>query len=382
MLTRTRLALLATLAFGGFHVGSVRAQEPSADARRVVQVSIAAAPGERDALAQVLRELMARLSVEVVIVPVTRVARRDVLAAMPAASPYLARAFVDLRAEDKALLYVHDPVHDRVLERAAQRRRAGQSELTREELGHMLLASIEGLLAGVVLGAPRSELAAQEAKEANADAQAEAAAEGEGEAERDAAAREPAAVETADATGSGAAWALRGALLYEVGALGHEPSFTHGPMLAGWLVAPQPAIGLLLSAQYRIPFEADGERVGARMNAFALRALAMLEAPLSRQLALRFALGAGGDVTRLAPQSSRIAPVALTGERTLVLGVARGLVGIDLRVSRLLALWAALAVDVDLDRTQYVLVRASGEQAAVLAPWRVRPALSFGVVLP
>ncbi len=138
----------------------------------------------------------------------------------------------------------------------------------------------------------------------------------------------------------------------------------------------------MLSAQYRIPFEADGERVGARMNAFALRALAMLEAPLSRQLALRFALGAGGDVTRLAPQSSRIAPVALTGERTLVLGVARGLVGIDLRVSRLLALWAALAVDVDLDRTQYVLVRASGEQAAVLAPWRVRPALSFGVVLP
>jgi hypothetical protein len=379
MLTPTRLALLATLAFGGFHVGSVRAQQPSADARRVVQVSIAAAPGERDALAQVLRELMLRLSVEVVVVPVTRVTRRDVLAAMPPGSPYLARAFVDLRVEGKALLYVHDPVRDRVLERAAERRGAGEAELTREELGHMLLASIEGLLAGAVLGAPRSELAAQDAK---ADARAEAVAEGEGEAERDAAQREPAAVDTADASGPGAAWAVRGALLYELGALGHEPSFTHGPMLAGWFVAPQPTLGLLLSAQYRTPFDAEKERVGARMNAFALRALAMLEAPLSGQLALRFGLGAGADVTRLAPQSSRIAPVTLTAERTLVLGVARGLVGIDLRATRLLALWAALAVDVDLDRTQYVLVRASGERAAVLAPWRVRPALSFGVVLP
>lgn len=374
MLTRTRLALLATLAFGGLHVGSVRAQEPAVDARRVVQVSIAATPDERDALAQVLRELMLRLSVEVVVVPVTRVERRDVLAAIPAGSPYLARAFIDLRVEGKALLYVHDPVHDRVLERAAEPRAEGEAELTREELGHMLLASIEGLLAGAVLGAPRSELAAVEAK-ARAKAEAAADGEGEGEAERDPA--EP------DATGSSsAAWAVRGALVYEVAALGHEPSFTHGPMLAGWFVAPEPALGLLLSAQYRIPFDAEAERVGARMSVFALRALATFEAPLSGQLGLRLGLGGGGDVTRIAPESSRLAPVALTGERTLVLGVARGLVGIDLRVTRLLALWAALAIDVDLDRTQYVLVRASGEQAAVLAPWRVRPALSVGVVLP
>lgn len=342
-------------------------QAVSADGARRIEVWIAADAAERDALARVLHELMQRLSVEVEVEAVERVERRDVLARVPPGSPYLARCFIDLRAEGRALLYVHDPARDRVLERRIERS-PGDAELAREELGHMLLASIEALLAGATLGAPRDELAVAEAHPPP-----------------------PAAADTAPAQELPAAappalgsWALRGALLYEVAALGHGPGVTHGPMLAAIIRAPlrQPELGLLLSAQYRLPLHVDAEPVGMHLTAFGLRALATFESALSARVALRVGLGGGADVTRLAPATTAGARIDLTEARTLTLGVTRGLLGVDIRATPVLALWAALAVDVDLDRAQYVLVQQNGMQAEVSAPWRVRPSLSLGVVLP
>lgn len=328
---------------------------------------VAAEPEERAALESVLRELMQRLSVDVEVEPIGRVERAAVLAPVPAGAPYLARCFLDLRADGHALLYVHDPVRDRVLEREVARPPGGE-ELAREELGHMLLASIEALLSGATVGAPRSELAAAAAPRPPAASPPPAA--------------EP---ERADRRESARArWQLRGAFMYELAALGHGPGITHGPLLAAIVRAPfaDPGIGLLLTGQYRFPFDADADPVGMRVHAFALRALLTLEQPLSARLSLRVGLGAGTDVTRIAPQSAASAGVALAGERTLALGVTRGLLGVDLRISPVLSLWAALAADVDLERNEYVLVQRDGHDSELLAPWRVRPALSLGVVLP
>jgi hypothetical protein len=294
-----------------------------------------------------------------------------VLAPVPAGAPYLARCYIDLRGDARALLYVHDPVRDRVLEREVPRA-PGDEELAREELGHMLLASIEALLSGATLGTPRGELAAAAAPAAQPALASTTIAP-------------PAEANAPDrAEPARASWQLRGAVLYELAALGHGPGIAHGPLLAALLRAPfgEPGLGLLLSAQYRFPFDADADPIGMRVHAFALRALLTLEQPLGAQVSFRVGLGAGADVTRIAPGRSASADVALADARTLTLGVTRGLLGIDLRLSPVLSLWAALAADVDLDRTEYVLVQRDGRDSELIAPWRVRPALSLGVVLP
>jgi len=87
-------------------------------------------------------------------------------------------------------------------------------------------------------------------------------------------------------------------------------------------------------------------------------------------------------VARLSPVAEPAGRIDATEPRTLLLGVARALFGVDVRLSRLFALWAAIAADVDLDRTEYLIERDDGTTAEIAAPWRVRPALSVGVALP
>jgi hypothetical protein len=336
-----------------------RALPPEPPFRRI-EVLIAAEPAEREALVRVLLELMQRLSVELEVEPIERIELAAVVAPIAPGSPYLARCFIDLRSAGHATLYVHDPARDRILQRRAPRA-AGGEELTREQLGHMLLASIEALLAGATLGAPRSEVVQNMPAPRTQRAAAVAAAP------------EPAR----------AGWELRAALLYELAVLGHEPGIAHGPALAGLIRTPlSPQLGVVLSAQYRWPIEVGADPVGMRLHAFALRALATLDAPVSARIKLRLGLGGGADLARIAPQNAEEEAFELTDERTLTLAVTRAQLGVELRVSRLLALWAALAADVDLDRSQYLVVANDGGEREVAAPWRVRPALSLGVVLP
>src|SRR6185436_199670 len=103
--------------------------------------------------------------------------------------------------------------------------------------------SIEALRSGQTLGAPRSELAAS-AQPAAVVVRATPAP--------------PRPAQEPVSAGAAPSWSLRGAVLYEVAALGHGPGLTHGPLL-GVLVRPPLALqlGVLLSAQYRFPFEVD-----------------------------------------------------------------------------------------------------------------------------
>jgi hypothetical protein len=350
---------------------TVAGSELGAAARaRRIQVLIAAEPDQRERFARVVHELMARLSVAVELTAIERVELAVVLADRPAQPPYLARCYVDLRKRERALLFVHDPARDRILERRIERA-PGDDELAREQLGHMLLAAIEGLLSGATLGAPRSEIVA-----ALPAADQPPRAEQEAEPEPD--------LEPPPEPGRGE-WSLRGGLLYEVAALGHGPGLAHGPALAVLIRSPlSRQLGMLLGALYRWPFdvEGDGNPVGMRVHAVGLRALATLETPLGARMVLRAGVGGGADVARIAPESRAAGTVRASAARTLTLAVARALLAADFRLSPQLALWVALSADLDLDRAQYVLVRSDGSEAELSAPWRLRPALSIGLVLP
>jgi hypothetical protein len=94
-------------------------------------------------------------------------------------------------------------------------------------------------------------------------------------------------------------------------------------------------LGLLLSAQYRFPFEIDPEPSGMRTQTFALRALPALAVPLGRSAA--FGLGAGADITRIEPERGSDDRIRAAERRTLVLVAGprwsastcgRGLVGL------------------------------------------------------
>ena len=240
-----------------------RAQSQRVHVRIALSVHQQAA--ERDALLRVLPELMQRLAVELVVDPATdaQLLRND-------GSPYLATCLVDLRAADEAVLYVHDPARDRILERRVARTKGGE-ELVREELGHMLLAAVEALLAGATVGAPSAEVHVPEAQAPPPMPPPEAPPP----QTRETTEPEPPADDPAPVSHG---WAVRTALLYEVAALGDAPGVSHGPELALAIRSPLPLqLGALLSAQYRFPFELEPDPVGMRSQTVALRALATVE---------------------------------------------------------------------------------------------------------
>jgi len=349
-----------------------------ADAPRV-RVSIAAEAGELEALLSVIAELMQRLGVEL---EVDRTGH-DIGAEQ---RMHVARCTIDMREPDYAVLLVHDPARDHMLVRRVART-PGRQELVREELGHMMLAAVEALLAGATVGLPRDEALRvykeEQAREREQAKPPEAPALAPAPPARPAPAAPQPEHESNQASALPRTFQLSGALLYEVAALGHEPGVTHGPALAIAVRSPWPlGLGVLGSVQYRFPFEIEPEPVGMRTQTVALRALATIEGALTSKLTLRFGLGGGADIARLQPLLAPSAPASATKDRTLALAVARALAGIAWRASRILSLWVAVAADADLDRSHYIVVGDDGSERTVTEPWRVRPALLVGAALP
>jgi hypothetical protein len=133
-----------------------RAAPAPREAARILLV-VAAEPGETAEFEKVAIELLGRLPVTVRVVRVTRIDVQEIARPVPAASAYLARIFVDLREPKRATLWFVDSSHDRILVRQLERA-LGSEELVREELGHILETSTEGLLSGAEIGLPRAEV--------------------------------------------------------------------------------------------------------------------------------------------------------------------------------------------------------------------------------
>jgi hypothetical protein len=339
------------------------APPPAAPPSVVVEIAAAQA-SDSDALAQVARELLGRLAVQV---RATQVRGIDLAAIAtspigpPAGAPGeapLARVWIDWMTPGRATLYLLDARHDRLLVRQVERP-AGGEELAREELGHILETACEGLLAGGEVGEPRAGVVPRLVPPAPPVVVVEAA---------------PAAPEPPR-------WQV--ALLYEAGILAPEEPVTHGPM-ASLLYTTRgagPRLGLWATAQLRLPVRAADETVGVSIQAGALRALLAFEEPLSERVSGRVGVGAGVDVVHATPEAPMPDRAILEGSRTLAFPVARAAIGFDVRLSRRLALLWTIAADVDMTSQRYVFRRASGEDA-ILRPWTVRPAAALGLAFP
>ena len=334
-----------------------RSETARAPEERRMLLVVAAEPREAEQLRQVAAELLGRLSVSIQSDRVDRIDMEDLARSLPPRSGYLARVYIDLREPNRATLWFVDPAHDRILMRQLDRVPSGE-ELLREELGHILETSTEGLLSGAEIGLPRaSVLPIAKAP--------------------DSAPREdvpPRAMPKPF---------LQLALLYEVQGLSSEAPLTHGPEASGYfaLFPRLGALGIWLTGQYRFPIHVETGPIGARIEGGALRAMLTFDWPRGSRVTVRGALGGGADILRLNPESLGDNGVALADARVLAFAMVRAGLGLELRVSPVLSLWSRVAVDLDATGTRYVFEGREGERL-VLSPWIVRPAFALGAGFP
>jgi hypothetical protein len=336
-----------------------------APARQVVLEIATADARDSEALAQVARELLGRLSVEV---RAAQVSSLDLaaIAAPPRADgvgePPLARVWIDWRTPGRATLYLLDAKRDRVLVRQVERP-VGAEELAREELGHILETACEGLLAGGEVGVPRVGVVPllmpprPRAPEATV-------------------------VEAPAAPAAGPArWQL--AVLYEAALLAPEAPLTHGPeasVFLGTRALPW-RWGAWATAQLRLPVHAAEQDVGVELETGALRALLALERPLSPRVTARAGVGGGVDLVHARPEASSADLAVLDAPYTRAFAVGRAAVAFELRLASRLSLVGTLAADVDVTGQKYAFSRGDA-QDVVLRPWIVRPAAALGLAFP
>lgn len=365
------LAAAVLLAVGPLRLGRPARAFGDGQPPARVRLIVAAGAPEAARVEAVVNELLHRLSIVTESTRVERIDLGELAAGATDGDPYLARAWVDLRRPDVAILYLVDARRERLVVREIERP-AGGDELVREQLGHILETSCEGLLAGETIGVPRAEVM---------PLLGVAAAAGPPPAT---VARTSAAVQASGAGPVPAGWTWAVGAQWAVGLLSSQAALTHGPAVSASVFAPRRgnlAWGATVWAQLRFPVEASTATAagseGVRVTGWTLRALAIAQRRLSRAAVARLGIGGGADLLAVEPRATP--DVALLAEsRALRIGVLTALAGVERRLVRDLCLTVSATVDLDLSGTDLVFVAASGDRV-VLHPWPVRPGMLAGV---
>ncbi len=180
----------------------------------------------------------------------------------------------------------------------------------------------------------------------------------------------------------------RADIQYGVGAFYQAQIFSpqilwaHGPGLRAQVTTPTrigPA-GLTASAQYVLPQSQQDANAGARLQGVALRVGVGIERQSAR-LRLATWLGAGADAVYLQPQQGSLGVATLTSARWTTVTVLRAEVRAGLRVTRNVALVLTPSLEWVPKKPAYNVTGVDG-QAAVVAPYALRPGLSLALEWP
>jgi hypothetical protein len=321
-------------------------------------VEIVIAAGDEVAatrLAEALRDPARRVGVDARISRAPQVDPRQIIEPQPGAPAMLARVWIDLERAQRATLYLVDGSWERILVRHVALQ-AGLDEVAREELGLILRAALEGLLAGERIGIGREE------------------------ARKTLAPRTPPAraAEPEPPPDPGPVFEL--GLLYEAQLFSSQHAVTHGPLAAVGLRGGDGdvAVGGALSGQLRLPLSVDGERAGLELGTWALRALVTVRIPVATRLSLRGGLGGGADIVDIEPRVRQGTGARTAEARYEAAAVARAQAGAEWILFGGTSLSAAVACEMDVVAQRYVDVHA-GKNDPVLSPFRVRPGLLLGI---
>lgn len=330
-------------------------------------LTVAAGANDAEALRAVTSELLERLSFEVELRRVERIELQEIRQPPPSSVRYFARAWIGFAQNGRARLYLEHTASDRVLVRDVSDE-AHNPELVREELGHILQSALEGLRAGEQIGAPRRE--------------ALRAAGDEAEAPPVAAPPPPAPEPTTPATPEARSRAWRFGPRYELSWLGDGSRFEDGPGAVFGLALPgAPRWGVELGGYFFRPLRIDTTPIGARLQSWALLALASVEAWRGSAARLRIAAGIEADFVRVSPFAQSGQSVTLASSRWLKLALGRVVLTYAHDLGSRMDLELSLGAVVDASGTRYVVQSSDGE-LQVLSPWPVRPLAAVGVTVP
>jgi hypothetical protein len=346
-----------------------------AEPRELVTVAVSASESDARAFEVVLRELMARLPVDLEFAVVARVDPAEVVTPPPDRPPRLARVWVDASRTDVAVVYLADSEWERILVRRVAL--SGTfDEVSREQIAHIVEGSVEALRAGARIGiereAARVELGVQPAPKPAAKAAPPPQPE------------TPVAKPAQMPPPNGAARArLRVALGY--GALLFTPSeILHGPLGRADLDFGDPTwrYGGALDVQYRLPIRTAADPIGLSYESFGVRAAATLRRRLDRLTALGLELGGGFDYERIASRGLRgTGALVLTPAESRVSPALRAGVGVDLALFGSTVLSVLGVLDFALAPRDFV-AQTGGATEVVLSPLSVRPGAFLAIGTP
>ncbi|MBK7582979.1 MAG: hypothetical protein IPI67_22635 [Myxococcales bacterium] len=335
-----------------------------ADERGAVEL-VLGGPSERVQPVEVsLSELLGRLPVAVRITRSSAIEPRSVVEPGGEAGAAAIRVWVDLSGSSLATLYFTDAAWERILIRRVALTRE-LDEVEREEIAQIVRSAVEALLGGAKIGisrdAARAELLRQpvESPEVRPPAR-EVPVE---------LSPPPPAPPHADSE-----WNLSPGAFYE--AQVYRTSLWQGPGLSLDLATRSAlAFGGVLSLQYRAPIVIEGEALGARLSAAALRALGEV-ALQTGSARLGAAVGPGLDLTYVEPvrAADRGSPGDASFDAVPVLRLRLGAAWLLPSVE----LGLLGGVDADWVQVRHVAVRDGGEYTVFSAP-RVRPFLALAV---
>jgi len=342
--------------------------DPEQITRRVVDVQLAGEHAAVQSMESVLRERLGPLDLTVSFAETEAVDPAAVVTPHDVRSDDLARIWIDARATERVTLYLVDGKWERVLVRHF--RRHENPEVVNEEVGHVVELALVALRGGERIGIGREAARVQ----IGLDPVAAPPPAPPPVADRPAA--PPPVAPLAPAKTRFAAGAF-----YEAQAYGAGPELWGGPGAVVELdrasTRSRISLGGLLSAQYRLPSEAEGDVVTVAFEGGAARALGVVRTRLTASDELALGVGGGVDLLHTEARGPRSAEVRFAEGRTRWIPAARALVRYDHAVQRL-RLFAGIGLDVPFESSRYFLARG-GENVALFGGWALRPFFVVGV---
>jgi hypothetical protein len=320
---------------------------------RHVEIKLVAPGDSWPALETVLSELLARQQVSVRFSTVAGVDARQIMSERSDDPPSVARVWIDMREAGKVTLYLTGDRADRLLVRHVPLV-TRIDEVAREEIAHIVEATVDALLVGGRIGVVTDEVVRPSAK---ADLPSQPKERPPGGVALDLGIAYQAQV-----------WRASGQPLHSaavmVGIEGRSGSWRPGAWLSG---------------EYRFPTTVEDPRVNARLDQGAFRAVLSLTWAASRKWSLGAGAGGGFDLVRIAPDINQGPLVVATPARFTAVPMLRVLALGRYALGSRSEVFAGLAADYDLIGTRYILRDPSGSAVPVLEPWRLRPTAIIGV---
>jgi len=352
-----------------------KASAPSSATATEIRLTIASSPEQRELIGEVARELLARLEVQVRVIAVEQLDVREIVSA--AREDVLGSAWIDMRGEDSVAFFFADGAKQRILIRSLPKSERS-AEVLREQLAAILLSSVETLLSGGQVGAPRADAVR------TLGVRFEPEPEPAPQTKPDPAPNPPAKPEKParpkpSNTEAAPFPRFEPGLYYALERLAQDPTLNHGLGLAGSLRFERTSLGLSLLPNLPVTVERDGVALSAFEAAAFARGALVLFAPGAQRLEIE--LDAGVRFTRFAAERSGTegATAQLSGAQSRFDPAVGWFVsGAQLLRSRLYV-HLDLGLVVSAERPKYVVAREDGVRQTLLEPAAVRPSLRIGL---